>query len=267
MIAAPQAINSIASAAPSVSLGSGQKPSIFDNGGLPADVVQRGIDTMRSQMATPESQKSIAAPSAPIISSAQSPVQKNVIDTSSGPTVSDGAGGVYTPERGSNPIASAINMFKDSAQAARGEKSYEQIRAEREAAAMPASVKPVAPGATQPVGQFQTDLFASASKPDITDGSFITGKTQYDASGLNKTGVAMPDSSGGGFTAGNTSYNVNKTSRGRHNQGDGAGEEPALYEHQSRGGSIRVEQPNDWRRSARRYCPYGQSQCYSSGND
>lgn len=42
------------------------------------------------------------------------------------------------------------------------------------------------------------------------DGQFATGKTQYDQSGLNKTGMATPDSSGGGFTAKDgTSYNVN----------------------------------------------------------
>lgn len=40
--------------APPISLGAGQPPTIYGNGGLPADVVQRGIDTMRSQMATPQ---------------------------------------------------------------------------------------------------------------------------------------------------------------------------------------------------------------------
>jgi hypothetical protein len=33
------------------SLGSGQKPTIYDNGGLPAQVVQAGVDTMRGQLA------------------------------------------------------------------------------------------------------------------------------------------------------------------------------------------------------------------------
>jgi len=40
--------------APPISLGAGQPPTIYGNGGLPADVVQRGIDTMRSQLATPQ---------------------------------------------------------------------------------------------------------------------------------------------------------------------------------------------------------------------
>lgn len=202
VIAAPQAINSIASVAPSVSLGSGQKPTIFDNGGLPADVVQRGIDTMRSQMVPPQ----ITAPvvlgqvNAQPVSPNTNPL-KNVVDTSSGPTVSDGAGGVYTPERGSNPIAAAVNMFKDSAQAARGDKSYEQIRAEREAASAPASVQPVVPGAAQAPGQLQSDPLSTTTDKfplGVADNKFITGHNG-----------AMPDSSGGGFTQGKTSYNVN----------------------------------------------------------
>ncbi len=41
------------------SLGSGQKPTIYDNGGLPAQVVQAGVDTMRGQLATPVVQQGI----------------------------------------------------------------------------------------------------------------------------------------------------------------------------------------------------------------
>lgn len=33
-----------------MSMGPGQAPTIYDNGGLPADVVQRGAETMRGQM-------------------------------------------------------------------------------------------------------------------------------------------------------------------------------------------------------------------------
>lgn len=36
---------------PSISMGAGQAPTIYDNGGLDAGTVQRGIDTMRSQLA------------------------------------------------------------------------------------------------------------------------------------------------------------------------------------------------------------------------
>ena len=193
VIAAPQAINSIATPSQGMSFGNGQKPTIFENGGLPADVVQRGIDTMRSQMATPAAAQVNQAPA----------------QTASGPTVSDGAGGVYTPESGTkipNPITAVSNFFSDSARAARGDKSYEQIRAERSAAAVPSSPSAVAPvvGAQATV-PLQTDPFASGSDKfpmGIADNKFITGHNG-----------AMPDSSGGGFTQGKTSYNVNPSSQ------------------------------------------------------
>lgn len=81
-------------------------------------------------------QQSVSAPVQPPAQPQVSPVKQTApVDMSSGPTVSDGAGGVYTPERGAGPgILSGIqNFFKDSAQAAKGEKSYDQIRAERAA--------------------------------------------------------------------------------------------------------------------------------------
>lgn len=47
---------------PGISLGRSPAPTIYDNGGLPAGVVQRGIDTMKSQLATPAEQAAARAP-------------------------------------------------------------------------------------------------------------------------------------------------------------------------------------------------------------
>lgn len=49
--------------------------------------------------------------------------------------------------------------------------------------------------------------------PARNDAAFMTGKAQYDETGLNKTGMATPDSSGGGFTQKGVSYNVNPSSQ------------------------------------------------------
>jgi len=46
-------------------------------------------------------------------------------------TVDDGAGGVYTPEPGFNPGQAVVNLFKDSAQAARSGVDYNQVRQNR----------------------------------------------------------------------------------------------------------------------------------------
>ena len=129
------------------------------------------------------------------------------VNTASGPTVSDGAGGVYTPEVGSKPgtgiLSGITNLFADSAKAARTGVPYSQVQAEREASAAAAP----APAATAaPSGEFKQDPFA-ASQPKFPVGEspatqFITGKDG-----------ARPDSSGGGFTQGATSYNVNPTSQ------------------------------------------------------
>lgn len=50
---APATPSAPASAGNSWSVGTGQKPTIYDNGGLPADVVQKGIATMRDQLNKP----------------------------------------------------------------------------------------------------------------------------------------------------------------------------------------------------------------------
>lgn len=56
---APAAPSAQASAGSSWSVGKGQAPTIYDNGGLPADTVQRGIATMRSQLSNPVVQSGI----------------------------------------------------------------------------------------------------------------------------------------------------------------------------------------------------------------
>jgi len=118
------------------------------------------------------------------------------IDTSSGPTVSDGAGGVYTPERGINPFAGIAGVFKDSAQAARGDKSYAQIRAERD------SNQPQATTTQQP---FKTPSEFDQKMTDVVvpGNQFMTGANRGE----------FPTSAQGGFTQGNKSYNVNDTSQ------------------------------------------------------
>lgn len=127
-------------------------------------------------------------------------------------TVDDGYGGVYTPGGGAIPpdktgIASGIvNLFRDSAQAARTGVNYDQVKANRMAAENSAAVS-MAPAAQvaaaqSPATEFKQDPFGP--KPDAlaiqpsNDGQFITGKNG-----------SAPDSSGGGFTKGGVSYNVN----------------------------------------------------------
>lgn len=186
---------------PGISLGRSPAPTIYDNGGLPADAVQRGIDTMRSQLAKPQSPAPAASGTA--IVPASTPAQ----------TVDDGYGGVYTPgggaiapdKEGSGILNGIVNFFKDSAQAARGDKSYEQIRAERAAGqASPTAVQ--APSLNDGKAAVKVDPFGPKPDPFGTpasaDGSFMTGKDG-----------ARPDSSGGGFVQKGISYNVNPTNQ------------------------------------------------------
>ncbi len=194
-----------------ISLGRSPAPTIYGNGGLPADVVQRGIDTMRSQLAKPQ-MPAMATPGSPV-------------SAPSATTVDDGHGGVYTPgggaiapdKAGSGILAGAANFFKDSAEAARSGVHYDQVRANRlagEASTATPAPQPASSATANPSDFKPQDPFGP--KPEAmgvgksADGQFATGKTQYDQSGLNKTGMATPDSSGSGFTAKDgTSYNVN----------------------------------------------------------
>lgn len=131
-------------------------------------------------------------------SSAPSPVA-NPVDTSAGPTVSDGAGGVYTPEKGINPLASVGKFFSDSAKAARGESSYDQLRSQGSAAP---AVDIAAPGAQ---GKFKTP---SEFAPKMTD--IAVPGTQFTTGA--KPGE-FPTSAQGGFTQGAKSYNVKDTNQ------------------------------------------------------
>lgn len=192
-----------------ISLGKSPAPTIYGNGGLPPDVVERGINTMRGQLAKPQS----PAPAAmgPAAVQAQ--------------TVDDGAGGVYTPGGGAIPPDKAgsgilngiVGFFEDSARAARGEKSYEQLRADRSAGQV--TPPTAAPAASMNDGRVavKADPFGPKpeqfSTPANSDGTFMTGKAKYDETGLNQTGMSTPDSSGGGFVQKNVSYNVNPTSQ------------------------------------------------------
>lgn len=139
-------------------------------------------------------------------------------------TVDDGYGGVYTPgssaigpdKAGSGIVSGIANFFKDSAQAARTGVHYDDVKANRLASEAPqgnGQPQPANLTIANPAG-FQQNPFGA--KPDAmgvapsTDGQMMTGRSQYDATGLNKTGMALPDSSSGGFTAKDgTSYNVN----------------------------------------------------------
>lgn len=183
--------------ADSISLGKSPGPTIYDNGGLPADVVQRGIETMRSQLAKPQS----PAPAA----TGPAAIQAQTVD--------DGAGGVYTPSGGAIPPDKAgsgilngiVGFFEDSARAARGEKSYEQLRAERASGqASPATAQ--APSMNDGKSAVKVDPFGAKpdqfSSPANSDGTFMTGKDG-----------ARPDSSGGGFVQKGVAYNVNPTSQ------------------------------------------------------
>lgn len=205
-------------------LGSNVQVTTGDAARLPAPVVQEGIATMRGQLAPaptpakPNFGDNSQAGLETRLAAMQAANGTTPVNTASGPTVSDGAGGVYTPETGASGagiLSGITNFFKDSAQAARGDKAYEQIRAER-AAGNPSA--PAAAGQPASNGQtaFKADPFGPAADkfaaPADGAGTLMTGKAQYDDS-LNKTGMAAPDSSGGGFTQGKTSYNVNPSSQ------------------------------------------------------
>lgn len=203
-IAAPSPVPAPAAnmqAADSMSLGKSPAPTIYGNGGLSADVVQSGIETMRGQLAKPQSPAPAASGTA--IAPASTPAQ----------TVDDGYGGVYTPgggaiapdKEGSGILNGIVNFFKDSAQAARGEKSYEQIRAER-AAGQASPTTAQTPSLNDGKAAVKVDPFGAKpdqfASPANSDGTFMTGKDG-----------AKPDSSGGGFVQKNVSYNVNPTSQ------------------------------------------------------
>lgn len=194
-------------------LGSNVQVTTGDAARLPAPVVQEGIATMRGQLAPapmpakPNFGDNSQAGLDTRLAAMQTANGTTPVNTASGPTVSDGAGGVYTPEGGSKPGAGILsgitNLFADSAKAARTGVPYSQVQAEREASAAAA---PARAATASPSGEFKQDPFA-AGPPKFPVGEspatqFITGKDG-----------ARPDSSGGGFTQGATSYNVNPTSQ------------------------------------------------------
>jgi hypothetical protein len=155
----------------------------------PTPLVQRG------PTAQPVASPAVAP--APATTAAPKP-----IDTSSGPTVSDGAGGVYTPEKGNNPMGGIVGFFKDSAQAARGDKPYEQIRAERAANGGESPIQ--TPTATASNSNFgPTNSFGQGNPmTKIPDGGmgFMTGAETGKAPvpvvkpGYNADGVITADS-------------------------------------------------------------------------
>lgn len=168
VIASPQASNKI-------SIGKGATPTIYDNGGLPASVVQRGIDTMKGQLASPaqvaQAPAAVATSAAPVQQSAEEATAKAAsvtptkpIDMSSGPTVSDSAGGVYTPEKGAGAgiVSGIVNMFKDSATAARTGVHYDQVKADRQAAESASTQS--AQNATQQPGNVVSDAMKSGQQ-------------------------------------------------------------------------------------------------------
>lgn len=126
-----------------------------------------------------------------------------------------------TPSIAGQMLSPVTNLLADSAQAARGEKTYEQIRADRLAqpSGISAAAKPVtqsnpltsaAPGSSFAPSKEQFSL------PD-TRSEFLTGKNG-----------AMPDSSGGGFVSGNTAYTVNPTSQEGISRVTAAGKNPLI---------------------------------------
>lgn len=198
------------------------------NGGVPNNAVRKpsaagSAEKLKAaQVAAPNV---VQSPVAPAAAAATTPAIATPQEAKPPATVDDGAGGVYTPGGGAiapskDGILSGITgFFKDSARAARGEKPYDQLRAERAAGQSPAVNQAASQdsGSAMNNGQaLRVDPFGATPErfktPGADQAGFMTGKGQYDAN-LNQTGIAAPDSSGGGFTQGNTSYNVNPSSQ------------------------------------------------------
>lgn len=144
----------------------------------------------------------------------------------SGPTTESQFGGVYTPETPTGkpsvgPIDAIVNLFKDSAQAAKTGVHYNDVVAAREGTAGAGTATPAAPEGNPLVPQ----PFAVQSPFGATPDKM----TMPGDSPAGKAIVLGPnDGTGGGFTADSGSYNVNQTSQPGVQRVTGAGKSP-LY--------------------------------------
>lgn len=209
-ISAPAPIPSPAANAPAggMSFGQSPAPTIYGNGGLPADVVQRGIETMRGQLAKPQApspaSSGIAAASPvaagiqarPWYAGTDSRDERSGIEMERERRAQEMQAGVLN-----DPIKSALQYGVVG--------SSPVIDQTKQAASAPINVS--ASSGFGPQGNFGQPSISDI--PARNDAAFMTGKAQYDETGLNKTGMATPDSSGGGFTQKGVSYNVNPSSQ------------------------------------------------------
>lgn len=209
-ISAPDPIPSPAVSAPSggMSFGQSPAPTIYGNGGLPADVVQRGIETMRGQLAKPQA----PSPASSGIAAA-SPVAAGIQARPwyAGTDSRDERSGIEM-ERERRAQAMQAGVLNDPIKSALQYGvvgSSPVIDQTKQAASAPINVS--ASSGFGPQGNFGQPIISDI--PARNDAAFMTGKAQYDETGLNKTGMATPDSSGGGFTQKGTSYNVNPSSQ------------------------------------------------------
>ena len=209
-ISASAPIPSPAVSAPSggMSFGQSPAPTIYGNGGLPADVVQRGIETMRGQLAKPQA----PSPASSGIAAA-SPVAVGIQARPwyAGTDSRDERSGIEM-ERERRAQAMQAGVLNDPIKSALQYGvvgSSPVIDQTKQAASAPINVS--ASSGFGPQGNFGQPIISDI--PARNDAAFMTGKAQYDETGLNKTGMATPDSSGGGFTQKGTSYNVNPSSQ------------------------------------------------------
>lgn len=181
-------------------LAGGAQPTIYGNGGIPSASTQLQVTADKIPVPAKPAMPSMVggipaepnihpvpavAAAAPVVAPPspathpQAPAQPASIP--SGPTVADSAGGIYTPEKGYNPGAAIVNMFKDSAQAARTGVHYDDVKASREAnTTTAAQPNPIADGAAP--GSFKSDPFGQkpglSVQSDTPAGqSFMTGAT------------------------------------------------------------------------------------------
>ena len=209
-ISASAPIPSPAANAPAggMSFGQSPAPTIYGNGGLPADVVQRGIETMRGQLAKPQA----PSPASSGIAAA-SPVAAGIQARPwyAGTDSRDERSGIEM-ERERRAQAMQAGVLNDPIKSALQYGvvgSSPVIDQTKQAASAPINVS--ASSGFGPQGNFGQPIISDI--PARNDAAFMTGKAQYDETGLNKTGMATPDSSGGGFTQKGTSYNVNPSSQ------------------------------------------------------
>lgn len=110
-----------------VSVG-GSRPAIYDGQPATGNIYAKPAAQAAAQAANPSAAKpSVAA-----------------VDTSAGPTTTDSVGNAYTPERGFNPGRAIVDMFKNSAEAARTGVPYSDVVRSKESTALPAEVQAAA---------------------------------------------------------------------------------------------------------------------------